>query len=60
MGTAAGKGDGRRLRSVDWFGEPGRMGADLPVVGAWLHTRGVRRPPGHRHREQLVVRPGLS
>jgi dihydroxy-acid dehydratase len=33
MGTAAGKGDGRRLRSVDWFGEPGRMGA---IYRSWV------------------------
>jgi len=33
MGTAASKGDGRRLRSVDWFGEPGRMGA---IYRSWV------------------------
>jgi dihydroxyacid dehydratase/phosphogluconate dehydratase len=33
MGTAAGKGDRRRLRSVDWFGEPGRMGA---IYRSWV------------------------
>ena len=33
MGTAAGKGDGRRLRSAGWFGEPGRMGA---IYRSWV------------------------
>jgi L-arabonate dehydrase len=35
MGTAAGKGDRRRLRSVDWFGEPGRMGA---IYRSWVRS----------------------
>jgi hypothetical protein len=33
MDMAAGTGDGRRLRSADWFGEPGRMGA---IYRSWV------------------------
>jgi L-arabonate dehydrase len=33
MGTAAGKDDRRRLRSADWFGEAGRMGA---IYRSWV------------------------
>jgi dihydroxy-acid dehydratase len=33
MGTAADHGGGRRLRSADWFGEPGRMGA---IYRSWV------------------------
>jgi len=33
MGTAADHGSGRGLRSADWFGEPGRMGA---IYRSWV------------------------
>jgi dihydroxy-acid dehydratase len=33
MDMAAGTGDGRRLRSADWFGEAGRMGA---IYRSWV------------------------
>jgi dihydroxy-acid dehydratase len=33
MSTTADHGRGRRLRSVDWFGEPGRMGA---IYRSWV------------------------